>query len=57
MLRCLLPMRLNSFLLNCFLNGMADKALDDYRSLKEFTEGKSLAICNCWLCCVTSWNC
>ncbi|ACU60068.1 sensor histidine kinase [Chitinophaga pinensis] len=27
--------------LNCFLNGMADKALDDYRSLKEFTENAS----------------
>jgi signal transduction histidine kinase len=27
--------------LNCFLNKMTDKALDDYRSLKEFTENAS----------------
>jgi len=27
--------------LNSFLNGMTDKALDDYRSLKEFTENAS----------------
>lgn len=27
--------------LNCFLNSMTDKALEDYRSLKEFTENAS----------------